>query len=137
MAIYLDLLLFTAVPIKHYTGKIWRSRLLYTVCKIHTHEYSEFPILHLVPFLSFLNADSPDIDITSRRRQSVAEILAAAQSDKEMSGVVTISPLVSPLKITYSSPPSSDIAPTLQEEEVYESDVKFAGITPMHVAASR
>ena len=85
--------------------------------------------------LLLVQTDSPDVDINSRKRHSVAEILAAAQSDKDTSGLVTISPLVSPLKITYSSPPSGDTGDV--QEEVYESDVKFAGITPMHVAASR
>ena len=67
----------------------------------------------------------------------MAEILAAAQS--ESCGIVTISPLVSPLKVSSSSPTpyGEDGEEGEQLEEVYESDVKFAGVTPMHVAASR
>ena len=89
-------------------------------------------------------SDTPDIDISPQRKQSVAEILAADQSEKDCSRMVKISPLVSPLKVSSSSPPRWDGTNSQVEtedayhgEEVIEADVKFAGMTPIHVASSR
>ncbi len=76
------------------------------------------------------------------KKQSIAEILASVQNEHEENRLVQISPLVSPLKICSSSQGNAQVELDKDEDqdnlsEIIESDIKFGGLSLLHVACSR